>query len=120
MLPAKRIRPRSGIERAPRREWPRHRKFVRPRNCCVPKCIAGPIEFCHVRTAANSGTGLKPFDWHAVGMCRMHHQESHDIGDDTFQRRYGIDFEKLAAEYVRESPDVAMKAAMRENSINAR
>ena len=113
-LPAKRIRPKSGISRGPKREWVRHRRFVRSLACCIPNCITEPVEFCHIRTAANSGTGLKPFDWHAVGMCRIHHQASHDMGIETFQKRYGVDLEKLAAEYVKASPDLAMKEAMRE------
>lgn len=112
MLPPKRIRPHSGIERAPRREWPRHRKFVRSHACSVPGCADGPIVFAHIRTAENAGTGIKPADWHGVSLCDGHHQESHR-GEKTFQRKYRIDLKAIAREFANKSPDEAMKEAMR-------
>lgn len=58
-IPRRRKVQRSGIARAPRREWPKHRAFLRRHHCVVPECIAEPIEVSHIRTAANAGTGLK-------------------------------------------------------------
>lgn len=111
MLPPKRQKQRSGIERAPQREWQRHRKFVRGHACCVPGCWGGPIEFAHIRTAANAGTGLKPFDWEGVSLCGDHHKESHR-GERTFEAKYKVDLKALAAEFARKSPDIAMREAM--------
>lgn len=119
-LPARRQPPRSGIERAPRREWPRHRAFVRRHSCVVTLGIVhdecdGPIECCHRRTAENSGTALKPPDWETFSACRRHHEEQHAIGQPAFERKYGISLEKIAAEFARLSPDMAMKEVMRES-----
>jgi hypothetical protein len=114
MLPAKRKPPKSGIKRSPDRIWQRHRKFVRSFNCVVPGCEERPVEFAHVRSAANAGMRLKPFDWFAVSMCHTHHSEQHDGGAETFQRKYGIDLWKLAAEFAAKSPDANMRAAMQE------
>lgn len=113
-LPRRRKVAKSGI-REMRREFPRHRKFVRSHECSVPDCQDGPIEFAHVRSAANAGTGLKPADWNGISLCRSHHYESHSIGIQTFERKYGIDVEKLAREFARRSTDTAMKAALAEN-----
>jgi hypothetical protein len=114
MLPKRRDRERSGISRGPQRIWGRHRKFVRSHHCCVPGCEDGPIEFAHVRSAANSGTGVKPADWSAISLCSSHHAEQHRIGQPAFERRYGINLAALAAEFVLGSPDVAMRDAMKQ------
>lgn len=109
-LPPKRQKPRSGIQRAPKREWPRHRRFVRSRICCVPNCdIGAVIDFAHVKTRGAGG-----HDCYGVSLCRIHHAEQHAIGVDTFQRKYGIDLWALAAEFTRLSPDQAMKESLRE------
>ena len=112
-LPARRKRPPTGIERAPKREWPRHRAFVRRHGCCVNGCQSTDIEFAHLRSAANSGTGLKPADWFGVSLCAQHHDEAHSIGHDSFAAKHGIDLWKMAAEFARLSPDLLMKEEMR-------
>jgi hypothetical protein len=117
LLPKKRQRPKSGIERAVPRIWNRHRVFVRSHGCCVPGCDDGPIEFAHIRTAANSGTGLKPHDAFAVSLCHSHHRESHEDGLITFARRYKINLVELAREFVKRSPDFKMRASMQEAGI---
>jgi hypothetical protein len=111
LLPKRIERPRSGIERAPQRIWPRHRRFVKSHACCVPGCLNLPVDFAHIRSAANSGKDLKPFDWFGVSLCRRHHDEQH-AGVETFMQKYGIDLWLLAAEFAERSTDIAMKAAM--------
>jgi hypothetical protein len=112
LLPKRRLRERSGIERAPRRIWPRHRRFVKSHACCVPGCAGEPIEFAHIRSAANAGTSVRPFDWFGVSLCKRHHREQHDRGVETFMATYLIDLWALAAEFAARSPDLAMRAAM--------
>lgn len=115
MLPKKRKRERSGIERGPRRNWPKHERWVRSHSCSVPGCEDHPIEFMHLRSAANSGTGLKPHSAHGISGCWRHHQEAHRIGHETFARKYGIDLWALAAEFAQKSPDIEMRMSLREN-----
>ena len=114
MLPPRRKPQRSGILREVRREWPRHRAFLRRHQCCVPGCTFLPIEVAHVRSAGNSGVGLRPGDWSAVPLCHDHHREQHQIGLPAFEARYGIDLAALAVEFARRSPDARMKEALRE------
>jgi hypothetical protein len=114
VLPRRRKPLRSGIERAVRRSWPRHEKWVRGHDCVVPGCVSREIEFMHLRSAANSGTGLKPHSSFGVSGCRQHHAEAHRIGHDSFAAKYGIDLWALAAEFTRRSPDERMKQALRE------
>jgi hypothetical protein len=118
MLPKKRVRERSGIERAPKREWPRHRKFVRSHGCCVPGCQDYPIEFHHLRSAANSGVSQKPHDAFGVSLCAAHHVEYHQRGGESFERKYSIDLAMLAAEFVRRSPDRVMKESLEPGKPN--
>lgn len=106
-----------GIARAPKREWRRHEAFVRRCACVVPGCANRDIQFAHLRTAANSGIALKPASWFGVALCRSHHSQAHNIGHDSFARLYRIDLWKLAEEFVRKSPDFAMKRAMREAGL---
>lgn len=113
MLPRKRQRQRSGIERVAPRIWHRHRRFVRAHDCCVPNCTGSPIEFAHVRSSATAGVGYKPHDAFGVSLCFAHHREQHDDGVETFQRRHGINLGALAAEFVKHSPDVEMRASLK-------
>lgn len=112
-LPAKRLRPRSGIERGPPREWPRHRKFVRGHGCCVPGCQAGPIVFAHVRSAANAGTGVKPHDAFGISLCDQHHKAQHQMGQRAFEKEYAIDMMALANAFMRRSTDTAMRDSLK-------
>jgi hypothetical protein len=111
-LPPKRKPRGSGLLRVPEKIWNRHRKFVRSHTCCVAGCEQGPIEFAHVRTAANSGTSAKPHDWAAVSLCADHHAEQHR-GNRTFEKKYGLDLMAIARAFAKASPDTAMKEAMR-------
>lgn len=113
-LPPRRKSARSEILRGPKREWPRHRSWVRKHSCSVPGCDLGPIEFAHIRTAANSGMSLKPADWHGVSLCHDHHAESHQA-ERSFEKKYGLDLMAIAHEFARQSPDLEMKIAMRES-----
>lgn len=115
-LPPKLKRAKSGITKTPKRDWPRHRSFVRKHACSVPGCMQGPIEFAHVRSAANAGTGLKPADWMGVSLCSDHHRQQHNIGVESFQKMHSLDLFKLAAEFALLSPDVKMKEAMKEKN----
>lgn len=124
ILPKKRERPRSGIARAPQREWPRHRKFIRSLECCIPHCMLNTeprpgdfIECAHVRTGTDGGTGIKPSDWWAVPLCSIHHLEQHTIGEPAFEQRYVIDMKRIALALARQSPDVEMRKAMREAGV---
>jgi len=65
--------------------------------CCVPACWREP-ERHHVRTAANSGMGMKPSDKWIVPMCHMHHMEGHKIGWQRFEKRYRISLVEIAKE----------------------
>lgn len=113
-LPPRRKRTRSGIERALKRVWLRHRRFVRSHACCVPGCAATETQFAHIRTAANAGTGLKPHDSHGVPLCFNHHLEQHQVGQGSFEDRHGIDLDAIAAELLRRSPDFELRLSLRE------
>ena len=108
---------KSGIKRGPQREFPKHRKWVRGFACCVPGCENRRIEFAHVRSAANSGTGLKPSDASGVPLCGGpdgHHFEQHRIGQPEFERKYEISLSGIAAELARRTTDRDLREAMKE------
>lgn len=118
ILPRRRQPARSGIERAERRLWTRHRAFLRRHHCVVSGCEREPIEVSHIRSAANAGTGIKPHDQYAVPMCGglgrdSHHAEYHRIGHISFSAKYGLDLWALAAAFTKASPDTAMKEALK-------
>lgn len=112
-LPRRRKAVKSGILRGPRRHWPRHEAFVRRHQCCVPGCEAGPVVFAHVRSAANSGTSLKPHSAFGISLCDNHHREQHQVGQPQFERTHGIDMGALAAAFVKASPDIAMRESLK-------
>lgn len=115
MLPKKKAKVRSGIERAPKRTWNRHEQFVRRHACSVEnhEC-EGRIEFAHVRQDHLAGMSQKPFSWSGISLCHNHHINiQHNIGHPAFDKRYGIDSVKLAAEFAAKSPDWQMRDAMK-------
>lgn len=121
MLPKKRERVRSGIERAPRREWQRHRRFVRGHQCIIAgkgdHVCEGPIVFAHVRHETDGGGSLLPSDWWGNSMCDCAHQLQHRIGEPAFERRFGIVLKASAMEFARASTDLAMRDVMKELGI---
>lgn len=109
MLPP-RIRHKSKRENDGKK-CPRHLKFVRSFACSVPGCQRWPIEAHHIRTAANSGTGMKPADRWVISLCLEHHNEVHN-GQETFEAKYGLDPTELAGEFARKSPHWPMLREM--------
>jgi hypothetical protein len=112
-LPDRRKQPRMGLREPIQRIWPRHRRWVKAHGCCVPDCQAQSIDFAHLRSAANAGTGQTPHDIFGVSLCRVHHDEQHRIGADAFSKKYQVDLWALAAEFARKSPDFEMRASLK-------
>lgn len=81
----------------------KHLVWIRKQPCCVPWCRQERPLFVihshHVRSAANSGTGLLPPDRDTVPLCAGHHAEGHRIGWKTFEAKHHIDLAALAKEY---------------------
>lgn len=94
---------RIGASKAAARANPAHLAWVRLQPCCAGRC-QGRGEAHHVRTAANSGTGIKPPDTDSVPLCRKHHAELHKGGAWTFQTTHEIDLEAVAARMRLASP----------------
>jgi hypothetical protein len=47
---------------------------------------------------------MKPSDFFTVSLCRAHHAEQHWIGEEAFERRYGVNLKELAAAFADRSP----------------
>jgi len=113
LRPTRLKRPKMGVRDVVRLVWTKHQAFVRRHACSVPGCTNRPIEFAHVRNAANSGASIKPHDAFGIPLCSGHHEEAHR-GEKTFCRKYGIDPYKIAAWFLRNSPDLAMRESFAE------
>jgi hypothetical protein len=113
LLPPKLKRSKMGVRTPLQTVWPRHRHWVKTHGCCVPHCAATPIEFAHLRCAANSGISRKPHDAFGISLCRTHHEEQHGIGAISFGQKYQIDLWALATEFARLSPDREMRASLK-------
>jgi hypothetical protein len=87
-----------------------HLAFVRSQGCVVRRkaCAEcrGAIEAHHVRTAANSGMGMKPPDTAAVGLCTRHHRALHGAGRRTFETTYSVDLTEEAQRLVALAADI--------------
>lgn len=103
-LPARRTRPRTGIERGAPLRCPGHLTFVRSHACCVPGCQSERIEAAHVRDGTFAGMGQKPDDCWTVSLCHEHHAEQHQIGHARFDLKHGINSRMLALEFAAKSP----------------
>jgi hypothetical protein len=112
-LPDKLKRPKMGVRVPVQKVWPRHRRWVKSHGCCVPYCRALSVDFAHLRSTANAGKAQKPHDIFGVSLCRIHHDEQHRMGADSFSDKYQIDLWALAAEFARRSPDWEMRASLK-------
>jgi hypothetical protein len=90
--------------RSDRRRFPGHCAWVGGHGCSVPGCEQLPIECAHVRSGTDGGIGIKPSDFFTISLCRGHHAEQHRIGEEAFERRYGLDLQQLAHTFSTRSP----------------
>ena len=100
---------------------PAHLKWVAKHLCVVPGCDERDPEKIvahHVRNGTDGGMGMKPGDQWVVSLSHKHHVELHNIGQDTFEKRYDIDLLALAEEFWRKDHRArqAWKAKNRGNS----
>src|SRR5256885_6459741 len=101
-LPDRRKRPKMGAREPIQKIWLRHRRWAKSHGCCVPECPALSVDFAHLRSAANAGTGQTPHDIFGISLCRVHHDEQHRIGADAFNKKYGIDLWARSEEHTSE------------------
>lgn len=108
MLPAKRPKIRSGIERSKVMRSQRHLKWLRTFVCC---CCGddGRIEAAHVRNGTDGSLSEKPSDPWAVPLSAVCHERQHRKGERTFWRESGKNPHKLAIEFAMNSPDKLVK-----------
>ena len=115
MLPRKTKKLKMGVREQERLVYPTHRAFVKRHSCSCSGCDRQPIDFAHLRTAANSGIGRKPKDSFGISLCRYHHDRAHSIGHDAVARENGTTLEewfKLADEFSRLTTDRALREAL--------
>jgi hypothetical protein len=75
------------------------------------------IVFAHVRHETDGGTAVKPHDWWGISLCHIHHDEQHRMGEPAFEKKYGINMKQLAREFVRTTPDLLMRQAMKDMGL---
>jgi hypothetical protein len=73
-----------------------HLQFIRELRCCIcqlPGVDPAHIRFSDARVAkANPGVGQKPDDAWTTPLCRKHHDEQHNYGDELgWWQKQGID-----------------------------
>jgi len=76
------------------REWSKFRRdpyvrWIKSLPCSVQGAHAGPIDPNHHPTVGSTGQVHRRI----MPLCRGHHTELGDVGVESFQRKYGIDFE---------------------------
>ena len=101
MLP-QRISRKSDKAEKPRRS-PAHRAWVRGHACSACGSEFG-IECAHVRTGTDGGVGIKPSDKWCISLCGVCHRKQHEVGEESFERAWGINMKALAEEFYRASP----------------
>ena len=117
----KRKRPKMGLRKPPQLRSLQHLRFVRGHECAIrdrtgrwkniegwnriaSHVCNGPIQAAHIRMDTDGGAGCKPSDSFTIPLCVEAHVEQGQIGEEAFEKRYGIDTHKIAAELRRLSP----------------
>ena len=67
--------------------------YVHSRGCVIGQDCRGPIQAAHVQSRGAGGTSKD-----VVPLCSVHHAEQHVFGIQSFQRKYRLDLQALAAE----------------------
>jgi hypothetical protein len=84
-----------------------HLKFVSTQPCLV--CGRSPSDAHHLKFAQQRGMGLKVSDEFTVPLCRLHHRELHQYGDERiWWQRLSVDPKPMAQRlWLRTRPDGA-------------
>jgi hypothetical protein len=82
---------------------PAHRAWVRGHACCACGSQSA-IECAHVRVGTDGGTGIKPSDRWVISLCRECHSRQHQIGEESFEKAWGINLKALAEAFFKASP----------------
>jgi hypothetical protein len=66
-------------------------QFIREQACLV--CGTSPCDPHHLNFKGNQsgGMGLKTSDYRTIPLCRIHHNEYHNVGKITFADRHSLD-----------------------------
>jgi hypothetical protein len=99
-----------------------HLQWIRGFTCIVPHCDTGAkVQAHHVRKgipveAERGGTGMTPHDKWTVPICAIHHEQAHH-GQDSFERKYGLDLIAKATEFAAASPALRrLRTRQKENA----
>lgn len=106
MIPRRRKPMKTGLRERPQLRSPQHLRFIKSHECSITgkHDCEGRVEACHVRTGTDGGTGVKPSDNFTVPLCSKAHAEQHNIGEPSFEHRYGISMKLIAATLWLRSP----------------
>lgn len=103
-----RKRARMGVREPGQIRCAGHLQWIRRHACCVDgkadHACTGRIVAHHAREGANGGMGLKPDDTTAVPLCDLAHAIVHQIGWQSFEKRYGVDLSRIAEALAKASP----------------
>jgi hypothetical protein len=97
-----RIKRQSGKKDAGKRS-PAHRKWVRGHACSACGSETA-IEAAHVRNGTDGGTGIKPSDRWVISLCKLCHSRQHQIGEEAFEKAWGINMKAIAEMFLKVSP----------------
>ena len=94
--------------RGSERDHPRHRGWIRQHPCAIyglaGHVCGGRMQSCPLRNGTDGGTAQKPHDKWCWPGCGNAHTEQHQIGERSFQAKYGVNLKALAAMYWARSP----------------
>lgn len=107
MLPKRRKAPRMGVREDTRIDCQGHLKWLRGNICLIAgkngHVCWGKMVAHHVRKGTHTGMSDLPDDSEAIPLCDGAHEEVHR-GHETFQRKYGLNLSREAADAWRVSP----------------
>jgi len=99
-LPRRRKSPRMGLRESSVIRCPGHLQWTRGNLCVVRHSAVSPdcyvcVNQTHAHHVKTKGAGGG--DEQVVAMCSIHHSEIHNIGVETFEKKYGINLADEAA-----------------------
>jgi len=64
-------------------------EYIRSQSCLIRALCYGDVDCHHSPSVGSGGSDLT-----TIPLCRKHHSEAHQAGVETFQNKYGVNFDE--------------------------
>jgi len=87
------------LPKSPPVRSPKHLEYIRTLPCAIGNDCFGQVVPAHTRRRTNGGMSMKPGDNWTIPLCDKHHSLQHRIGEQSFEKMFGISMKEIAEKH---------------------